>query len=233
MYDLIAVGVPEDVAEFKDFKHWHSNLTQAGNRLEGFELTNRILAGDKLFAFSAKVKVWIEKEQRFKTDESIFTRQAASVVCAFYNHPEHGRLYLLIREFRSAVNNVTNSICEFPGGSIEPGLTVIENSVKEFKEETGIDIGEGSRFIDLSSRQTLATFLTTHFYAVGVELTTEEYEATFNVIKANEHKGENEEEDIRLILANKKALLDGSVPVDWTTLGILAALDFAVENKPE
>lgn len=221
------VLVPNIIFKSDQFQEWYKNVKFAGNRLRGFEVKSIITFNkDKiLFGFAAWVNVYITAEDRYKSNEWIFSRVGVSYVVPYYE-AEHGRQFVLTREFRSPANNPLGYLFEFPGGSsVKPGISPMENASKELYEETGLSIDQ-NRFKFLGCKQTFATYLTMNMFAVKVKLTKEEYEQVLERVNSQTVLGENEEECITLHIATEEEIVKGVYPCDWTQIGLMKAIDF-------
>lgn len=225
-----AALVPAIVYNSDQFQEWYKNIIVAGNELRGFSVKSIITfkQDEFLFGFNAWVNVYITKENRSKSNEWIFSRTATSYVAAYYDAEDGERHIVLTREFRSPANNSQGYVYELAGGSaVGEKVTPIENAAKELEEETGLVITDHDRFKFLGSKQTFATYLTMKLFAVGVKLTKEEFEEVKKRAENQTVLGENEEEQITLHIAKESEIVSGKYPCDWTTIGIINALNWS------
>lgn len=226
------------------FQTWYCNMcgddnySKPTNELRGFEAKSVITFNNGrgihnndgfLFGFSAWVNVYIKAEDREKSNEWIFSRTSTSYVAPYYIDEDNIKHFVLVREFRSPANNSQGYVYELPGGSSTDGKDIdpYENAQKELEEETGLTITDISRFRFLGKRQTFATFSINEIFSVAVELTRKEFEEVQQRAKEGTVLGENDEERIRLFIVTEKELQNqhSSMPVDYTTLGILWLLN--------
>lgn len=222
--------VPSIIFKSEQFQTWYQNLLKAGNELKDFKVTSIINPNETLFGFSAWASVYITNEERYKTNEWIFSRIPVSYVVPYYIEGDK-TYFVLTSEFRTSVNNSKGRVFELAGGSTtKPGITPIQNAIKELEEETGLIIKDESRYKILGERQTFATYLTMKLYAVSVELTKEEFLQVVDNVNKDKTLGENEEEQIKLHIATLDEVMN-IYPVDWTTLGIMKSLEYHNQNK--
>lgn len=223
----------------EQFQTWFNSHKGVGNVLKDFVPKSVVTCNTSgtpfcndgfLFGFSAYVNIFIREEDRYKSNEWIFSRTSTSTVVPFYDHPEEGRKFILVREFRSPVNNPHSAIYEFPGGTgVEThDVDQYTNAKKELLEETKINVTDNDRFVFLGFRQTFGTFSINRMHAVAVSLTEEEYELAVKRSEKEEVLGECEEERITLCIASESDLLEERYPVDYTTLGLIYLVNVKV-----
>ena len=217
------VFVPLDIWETPQFQNWYSNLKLAGNTLVGCKVLNEFrMSNKKLFSFTLHVNVWINSEQRNKTNEFVFFRTNISSVLA-YHKQENETFIVLVKEFRSPVNNSEGFVYELPGGSNFDGMKFLQNAQHELAEETGISISDSNRFKFINERQIAATLCTYTSSLYSVELTEDE----FSIAKQNKQAfgvaGDSERTYVQIVPLSKI----NDYKVDYSTLGmIFEALNF-------
>lgn len=215
------VYVPLFIWQSEQFQSWYANVKKAGNRLDKAELKSFFrLPNGVLFSFSLWVKVWIESEQRYKENESIFSRKDISAVVAFY-HEQNETHVVLVKEFRSPVNNPSGYVYELPSGSSAKAKTnPLENAQHELEEETGLHIEDVSRFQWIGTRQLMATLSTHQSQVYGVKLTEPEFK---NIVKTAEEKqsfGVAADTECTWVEIVKLSNLSQSY-LDWSMLGMI------------
>jgi ADP-ribose pyrophosphatase YjhB (NUDIX family) len=157
--------IPLNVWNLDQFKKWYRNHTKIGNRIDNAKLlwNFKPAKSEKIFIYSMWVNIWIQAEKRFKSNEFIISRTDISSTLLLHenkNCPLESKV-VLVKEFRSPVNNDECFIYELPSGStFKPNKTVEEIAVGELKEETGL-IVDPKRLIKIKERQ-LAGTLSTH-----------------------------------------------------------------------
>lgn len=215
----------------EQFQSWYSNLKVAGNRLDGFIPKLALTCNNELFAMAAHVNVYVKAEDRNKSNEWLFGRTLTSYTVPYYIDENKKRHYVLIREFRSPVNNSAGYVYEFPGGSSSADISPQENAAKELKEECGLEVHDITRFNSLGTYQSFATFSIGLIAAYSIELDKDEFLYIKNLAENSTILGENEEEKITLHLATEKELLEHKYPIDLVTYGLLKLTDRVQSKK--
>lgn len=174
-----AAQVPLLVWKTPSFQSWYLNLVEAGNRLDGAQVLSLLCFGSSvhpfIFCYMVKVNVWVASEKRHKSNEIIVARPDTSVVVAVGDNMHGVKSVVLVREFRSPVNNVQGMVYEFPGGSTTTaGLAMSINAQQEMHEETGLHIEDVTRFKVVGCRQLAATFSTHRASVYTIALTSPE-----------------------------------------------------------
>lgn len=230
-----AVIVPSIIHDSPQFQAWYKHHREVGNALVGFEIKSIITYNNdrELFGFTARVSIYVESEDRYKSKEWIFSRVDASHVVLYYDDFIKGRQYVLAKEFRSPTHNLEGFSYAFPGGSsTDPEITPLENAVKEVEEETGLTLPE-ERFVYLGTKQTFGIMLTMQMHAYAVRLNYKE----FRVISERAEKATvfsaSETERVTLVIASEKDVVSGKCPCDWTTLGLIKAVDSTQGDNDE
>jgi hypothetical protein len=217
------VCVPLFIWRSEQFQTWYRSLRDAGNRLEGARLGHHVRFGAKtLFSYVMWVNIWIEAEQRFKTNEFIFSRPDISSVVAYHRCESTGELlFALVREFRSSVNNSQGFVYEAPGGSSKKaGVDPQVNAGHEMYEEVGLDIEDISRFRFVGNRQVIATLSTHRANVYAIELTEAEFAKLEQAARLQEAFGVAEDTERTYVhLVSMARLFE--LPVDYSTLGML------------
>lgn len=214
------VCIPLYVWNSEQFQSWYANLKKAGNVLTYAKVVNQVSFGKSLFFFTLYVNVWITAEGRAKTNEVIISRKDISSVLAYYLDGEDIKL-VLVKEFRSPVNNELGYVYELPGGSsVKKGIDPRQNAAEELREEAGITVDNIERFDFVGERQLAATMLTHKSMVYKIELTKEEY------LQAVEHY-KNETvfglvEDSEMTYLEIVSLKDiFKLPIDYSMLGMI------------
>ena len=220
--------VPLHIWRMPSFQSWYSAQKGAGNRLDGAKLEWVFRVGknkDAVYAWVLHVNVYIQSENRNKTNEIVISRNDISSVVLFRKDPNSDDpldySVVLVKEFRSPAATPDGFIWELPGGSswnpFEPPLEV---AVKEVFEETGLKL-EAARFKTHRSRQLAGTFSAHKANLFSVELTDKELEwlaGQKGIPKGllDNPSGERTYVEIKTV----KELL-GWTLVDWSTLGMI------------
>jgi len=227
--------VPLHIWNTPSFQDWYKAQTGAGNRLDGAKVVWAFRVGPKkkVFFWALHVDVWIEAEDRHKTNEIVLSRPDISTIVAYrwarqpyHDHPLQGLSdteVVLIREFRSPAVTPDGYIRELPGGSSWHEKESPEQvAADEFHEETGIVI-DPKRFTFVDARQVAGT-LSAHFaHVYAVELTREEMDEVKSHV-GDVHGVEEDTERTYLEYTTVEKLV-APENVDWAMTGmILTAL---------
>lgn len=217
------IRVPLEYWNHHGFQSWYNDLKEAGNRLDDV----RILwewrirpANNMLFSFCFWAKVWIEKENRFKENEYVFTRTSiASCVLYKPNDDIMETDVVLVKEFRSPVSNSTGYVYEVPGGSSMKNETDVRKiTLEEIEEETGVSISD-DRLVEVGNRQLQATSMSHKCFLFKVELTDDEL---IDIIKKHDETYGNEEDtELTYVRVYKLKTLLNSDLLDWSNIGMI------------
>ena len=212
------IFIPLHIWQDNEFQTWYTNLKNNGNQLIEAKVLHHYTVGqNKLFSYVLKVNIFIKSENRYKDNEFVFFRKSISSVLAFYEDTNTKQTYIvLIKEFRSPVNNNEGYIYELPSGSSFDNISPQENAKNELLEETGIVIDDINRFICVSNRQIAATLSSNKCHLYKVQLTQQE----FNAIDTQKIHGENlEYEQTHVVICKKQDALH--LPLDYNTIGMI------------
>lgn len=212
--------VPLILWKVPSFQSWYSRTVKSpGNRLDGIKVKLLCRAGPQkkfVFLWVAHVNIWVAAENRNKSNEVILGRPDISTMVLLH---KSGKV-VLVREFRSTVNNGGGFVLELPGGSSwKPGKDPRTVMCDECHEETGFTI-DPSRIKIVGERQLASTFSVHRSLLGAAEITDEELaelESRIGSLRAEENEtGERVYLEVRSL---DELLKDGQV--DWTTLGMI------------
>lgn len=219
--------IPLHVYNTPEFRQWLNRLEDTGNRLlSGRVVHSHWLPSKHLFSWGLSANIWVAREQKVKSNEIVTGRPPVSSVLL------HGPIHIpweetkvvLIREFRSNVNNPDAMVCELPGGSnFRENRTPLMTAVSEVEEEVGLVLNP-DRFLPVMSRQVFPTFSTHRVSLFRVELTEEEIDSVGN---SNQSYGVAEEGETTFptVMTVREAMWGNRA--DWSTLGmILSSIPF-------
>lgn len=215
------VYVPLFIWKTPQFQSWYKNLKIAGNRLDEARLLNHFTIQNKFtFCYMLWVKVWIEKEQRHKENEFVLSRTDISSVVAYYKKDNDIKV-VIVKEFRSPVNNESGYVYELPGGSAsKAGVDPRVNALQELHEETGLQIDNPERFEYVGTKQLAATLSTHVSHVYKVELNDYEYQVLVGAEKSKKVFGEIESSERTYVeIHSLKELKDKFL--DYSTLGMI------------
>jgi 8-oxo-dGTP pyrophosphatase MutT (NUDIX family) len=215
------VNVPLFIWESEQFQGWYSSVKNNGNKLVDAKLLHHVkFSNGYLFSFILWVNVWVNSEQRFKSNEFVFSRKDISVILPYYK--ENNETYFIsVKEFRSPVRNNSGLVYELPGGSaLKPGVDPLINAQHELSEEIGLHVDDVSRFKYVDTKQICAT-LSSHVSALfKIELTKNEFESIKKSINEKQTFGLQEDtEIIYLEIVNSKEIMN--YPFDFSMIGMI------------
>lgn len=213
--------VPLFVWRSAAFQSWYTNLCVAGNRLDDATMLSSFVVGGKfLLTYQMKVKIWVAAENRHKSNEFIFARPDISAVVACHRG-QSGLRVVLVREFRSTVNNDQGYVFEMPGGSsAKPGMDPQVNASHELAEETGLEIADPARFVKVGQRQLVATLSTHQAQVYGIELNAAEFAQLEQSARNKQAHGVVADTECTFVeIASIDELF--ALPVDYATLGMV------------
>jgi 8-oxo-dGTP pyrophosphatase MutT (NUDIX family) len=227
------VYVPLHIWRMPGFQSWYVSQRVAGNTLQWAKLLweFRMPIARKTFCWVLQVHVWIEEENRSKTNEFVFTRSDISTILAYVPaDPTKGLPYLLdnthiltVKEFRSPARTSDGYVHELPGGSsLKPGESPLAIASHELEEETGLVVDSG-RFRHVGSRQLAATLTTHKSELFVVEITSDELASV--VGKTSGVAADTEVTHIGS--CTLREALNGSVQLDWSMVGMVMSGLFA------
>jgi 8-oxo-dGTP pyrophosphatase MutT (NUDIX family) len=230
--------VPLLVWKHPTFQRWLESQKKAGNRLDSARVLWTFRLGqqrDKVFFWCLHVNVWIEAEQRAKTNEFVLSRTDISSVVLLYRPEEEGSSYLwdtevlLVKEFRSSARTDSGYIIELPGGSAKEDKGETRRvALEELHEETSFTL-DPTRLKELGTAQlagTLSAHTSTLFYA---RITKSERDKLVAIANSGETFGieaDTEKTYVEVIklgqLVTAPEMGRGWVPiVDWSTMGMI------------
>lgn len=202
------------------FKTWYASLLEAGNKLVDFEVTSASRTEDGgIFSFTFKPSIYIAAENRVKSIETVVARPDISAVVPYFRDASGEICVLLVKEFRSAVNNKVGYVVELPSGSGNPDNTPLEVARDELHEECGIYVEDISRFRFVGSRQLAATMLLHRAHVFAIELTLAEVSAA--VAKGLQAPLGKASEDERTTMVSVPVYALMSMNVDFSMIGMI------------
>jgi 8-oxo-dGTP pyrophosphatase MutT (NUDIX family) len=216
--------VPLFIWKTPSFQSWYLSQKEAGNRLDHAELLWSFRPGNKKFVYAwvLKVDIFVESENRNKTNEFVLARTDISSVCLYHKSGDWGDSkdykVILIKEFRSPANTKDGFVRELPGGSSasDENEEPKEIAAHEVYEETSFHI-DPERLKFHGARQLAGTFSSHKSYLYSAELTEEElkwFESQEGTVHGNVEDSEKTFIEIHSINDLIKKEL-----TDWTTIG--------------
>ncbi len=221
--------VPLGVWRHPTFQSWFTAQKNVGNRLEGAYVEwSRVNNKDKsrLYGWALNVDVWVDSENRHKTNELVLGRPDISSVLLY----RRGQTFLdteivLVREFRSPGRTKDSFIWELPGGSsknpLKDPLTV---AVEEVHEETGLLI-DPQRLRFVASRQLMGTFSAHQAHLFSCELSEKEmddFKKQVGVSHGDGGEGETGERTYVEISTPRTIIADDRI--DWSNVGMIVSV---------
>jgi len=220
--------VPLFIWKTDSFQSWYEAQKEAGNRLDHADLLFSFRPRYKSFVFLwiLNVDIYVESEDRHKTNEFVLARPDISSVLLWHNSPKHDGTWLdcevvIVKEFRSPASTKSGFIRELPGGSSgKPGVDPKETAAEEVHEETGFYINPNR--LEKDGHRQLAGTLSSHKSSLySVELDEEEIEwfkSQEGIVHGNEKDSERTFIEVHTIfnLIKKEEL-----GIDWSSLGMI------------
>ena len=217
------VQVPLFIWNTPQFQTWYANLKAAGNVLHGAKVMFNANIGTSVeFGYVLAVDIWVTAENRFKSNEMVFARRDVGVVMAYHDDPAANTAKIvLVREFRSTVNNPTGYVYELPGGSaLDSALPMPDVARSELHEETGLAIEDPQRFRYVGKRQLAASAAAHQAHGYSIRLTAEEI-AQLEAAAARGVPFGQAAESERTFVEVVRIQDIFKMPVDYSTLGIV------------
>jgi hypothetical protein len=212
--------IPLLVWNHPGFQSYYTNMKLSGNQLIEAKVLDVSMIKDFLFSFKLWVNIFIKSENRYKNNEFVITRTDISACVLFYPRPDILESeVVIIKEFRSPVNNKTGFVYEIPGGSsFKPNMDPKETILEEIYEECGFtpDI---NKLNFIQNRQLASTMLTHQAHVWSYEL--DMYE--LNEIKqlSTTTHGNIEDTELTYIEIHKVYELLSNTIVDWSNMGMI------------
>lgn len=225
--------IPLQVWNTPSFQSWISNQKHVGNRLDGAKLQWVFKVGknrDKVFYWAIHANVYIASENRNKINEIVISRLDISSVVMY----QRGRDFfdtkvVLIKEFRSPVNNKNGFVWELPGGSAGDDSKALDVAVAEVSEEVGLNL-DPKRIVSLGLRQLMATMSAHRANLFSCELTDHEMswiESQRGIVHGADLDNPTGEQAYTEVFTLRDVLRDRSV--DFSNVGMIYT---ALVNSP-
>lgn len=227
------VTVPLLVWNTKMFQSWYESLKENGNRLDGAEVLWNFKApkNKNIFSYLLKADIYVEEEDRNKDNEFIFSRTDVSTILGYRKGKNLGDTEIvLVKEFRTPVCNSEGYVFELVGGSsFDESEDKFKVALKEFEEETGLEIDDSSRLKEHTSRQLASTMLTHKSHLFSIELTDEEIDYMKSI--KDEVLGVSEDtEIIHVVVKTLDEIIENDY-VDYANLGMIMQVLHLVGEK--
>lgn len=206
----------QDIHKTKEYQNWKQNQVKNNNQILNEEELYSFYIKNKPFFWVVKEEIYIDNENRVKDNEFIVSR---SDICSCVIYCKETNEIVLVKEFRSPVNNGTNYIYELPGGSSFSEKDNINIIISELQEEIGLIVGE-DRLQYISSRQLMGTLAIHKCHLYKLELTMEE----MNALKANTHNktfGVKEDTELTYVeIVDLSFILQNNL-LDYSNIGMI------------
>lgn len=216
--------VPLFIWKTPSFQQWYKAQTHAGNRLDSAKLLFNFRPKNKQFVFMwiLHVSMFIESENRYKTNEFVLARSNISSALLYYPSDNFkDTKVVLIREFRSPASTNDGFIRELPSGSEVLDRDPLLVASEEVEQETGFHLSP-ERFNFIKDRQLSGTLSSHRSFLYSVQLTEEElmwFEENLNKPNGNEEDSEKTYVEVKTV----GELLDSN-DLDWSNLGMLLSI---------
>jgi 8-oxo-dGTP pyrophosphatase MutT (NUDIX family) len=223
--------VPLFLWETKSFQDWYKSHNKEKHRLDGAWLLYTFRPGFKnnIFLWILRVKMWIEDQKRYHTNEFVLARTDISATMLWRRvDPIESSELVLIREFRPPARTEDGFIREFPGGSSKEDADPKETAAAEVHEETGFFI-ESDRIKFHDNRQLAGTLSSHHAFFYSAELTEEEIK-WFKSQKGIVHGKKEDNERTFIEVVTIKEFLKNK-ETDWSTLGMALSVIYGEQEN--
>lgn len=227
--------IPLHLWKKPEFQTWLAAQKAAGNILNGATVSWSFRVGknkERIFLWALHVNVHIAAENRDKINEVLIFRPDISAIVAYCRPAQtiatdelHTNVLdteiVLVREFRSPVNNSLAMVIEVPGGSsFKSGVPPEVTAAEEMHEETGLQVA-ADRFIPVGVRQMASTLSAHKAHVYAVELTPDEM-LSLKWEAGKVHGNEADTERTYVEVTTVGAMLGGDL-VDWANVGMILA----------
>lgn len=214
--------VPLYVWKTKEFQQWYQSQKNVGNELRWAKVNYlfKMPKAKKVFFWVLHAHVYIKAEDRVKEIEFAISRSnmCSAVLYKKDNINIYNSEVVLIKEFRTPVNNSECMVYEIPGGSSISEKENIDVIHDEILEETGLNIDK-NKLIFIEERQCMSTLSIHRNYLYCLELTQSEMDE----IKSKKGQTFGVEEDTELTYIEVFKLKDilNSNLLDWNNIGMI------------
>lgn len=218
--------VPLFIWKTDSFQSWYATQKEAGNRLDHADLLFSFRPRYKSFVFLwiLNVDVYVESEDRHKTNEFVLARPDISSVC-MYHKTDSDVEVVLVKEFRSPASTEDGFIRELPGGSsAKKNEDPQEVAADEVHEETGFHL-KSDRLKSHGNRQLVGTLSSHKSNLYSVELDEEEIK-WFKSQDGIAHGNTEDSERTFIEVHSVQDLIDNKL-TDWSTLGMLLSIIYS------
>lgn len=221
----VLATIPALAWEFDSFRQWLDSMEKAGNELTEACITHVVGNANKAFLIVIQAKVFVLKENRIKSNESVIFRKNTVTVVPYFVEHDGSLSYVLVNEFRAAINSSAGVVKEFvSGSSSDNSATVLETLKEELHEELGI-APDVSRLIKLGEKQINSTLLGHKTAVYALELNKEEYQTIKQAQEDGKVFGEANSSELITLTTCKKDELIKSCATDCTTLAATLMLE--------
>lgn len=214
--------IPLYVWKTKEFQQWYQSQKNVGNELKWATVNYlfKMPKTKKVFFWVLHAHVYIKAEDRVKEIEFIISRSnmCSAVLYKKDNIDIYNSEVVLIKEFRTPVNNSECMVYEIPGGSYVSEKENIDIIHSEIMEETGLNIDK-NKLTFIEERQCMSTLSIHRNYLYCLELT----ESEMDKVKAKKDQTFGVEEDTELTYVEVFKLKDilNSNLLDWNNIGMI------------
>lgn len=217
--------VPLNIWKTDMFQKWYKAQIACGNVLTYAKVNYvfKMPIMKKIFLWILHVNVYIPSEDRIKSNEFIISRTDISSVVIYKKDKENilNSKIVLIKEFRSPVNNDEGMVYEIPGGSSIVDKDALETIASEIKEETGLEFNK-NRLIFEGARQLMSTLSSHKCYLYSLEISNDELDSIMKQVDSV-HGVIEDTEITYLKVYSVSELLEKNI-VDWSNLGYILSV---------
>lgn len=212
--------VPLFIWNSTHFQSWYSAQKQANNKLIDARLLFSFRPDHKFpFLWVLKCNVFIQSENRNKTNEFVVSRPDISSVLLYKMEPNlQDSKIIIIKEFRTPAATNDGFIRELIGGSSKSNKSNAEVALDELQQETGFELNP-YRLHYQGSRQLCGTLSSHKCHLYSAEINEQEL-TWFENQKNIPHGVEEDSEKTYVEIYSIKEILNNN-DFDWNVLGMI------------
>jgi hypothetical protein len=214
--------IPSLIWQTETFQDWYLSQKNIGNYIINAQqrfVYKPAPKKDFVFMWIMYINMYITAENREKSNELVLSRTNLTG-CVLYQKCENlmGTKIILVKEYRTSVNNSCGYVYEIPGGSSKKKKPNEKVITSEIKEELGFKI-DINKIKFIQGRQMMGTLTAQKNYLYSYELDNEEMDIILKESKTTH--GVIEDTELTYIeIKTLKEILEEDL-LDWTNIGMI------------